>query len=286
MGEHSTKAFTSDKLKKFATSGMNGGRRDRDSSALADDYGRAAAKTSDSSAFAEGGAAKAPSLGRAARARGGRIGRQDGGALPDRKYFEQGDTQSATFGSRLPDAGSREAALGEAKALLDKGYAGGRPSRAKGGKVRDITKVSDGGPYRYPDEMLVRKEGGRVARARGGRTKGKGKTVVNVIVGGRSDDQQRPAPPPPMAAAGPIPTPPPAPPPRPPMMPPGGGMPPMAPPGGAPMGPAGAPPGGPIPPGLMGRASGGRISEKYGSGSGLGRMASARRQSGKVKLAE
>jgi hypothetical protein len=36
-----------------------------------------------------------------------------------------------------------------------------------------------------------------------------------------------------------------------------------------------------------GRASGGRISERFGSGSGQGRMANAKREnSGKVKLAE
>src|SRR5215467_3894509 len=195
MGEHSSKAFTTDKLKKFAVSGAGIGSRDRDKAAMTDDYGRTAAKTSDSSAYAAGGAAKAPSLGRAGRAGGGRV------------------------------------------------------ARAEGGKVRDITKVTDGGPWRYGDEPELRAKGGRAKRAsggstrddppvmssrpstpemdkentwlgdtsdtyfgpkdrdnraRGGRTKGKGKTVVNVIVGGDKGQQTPPAPPP-MAATGPVP---------------------------------------------------------------------------------
>jgi hypothetical protein len=44
MVANSTKAFTTDKLKKFAASGSaNGGLRDRDRRAVADDYGRDAA---------------------------------------------------------------------------------------------------------------------------------------------------------------------------------------------------------------------------------------------------
>jgi len=233
MGTNSTKAFTTDKLKKLEASGQPSGLRDRDSDSLADDYGRKSAKTSDSSSFAEGGAAKAPPLGRAGRASGGRIARQTGGPI----------------------------------------------------KTRDINKVTDAGPWHYGDSPVIRKTGGRVAkacgggveeredRARGGRTKGKGKTVVNVIVGGHGQQQPPPGPPP-MAAAGPIPPPggpPPMPPPRPPMMPPGG-MPGAA----GPPGPPG-PPGGPMPP-PMPRATGGRVNEKFGAGSGRGRLEKTRRE--------
>lgn len=297
MGANSQQAFTTDKLKKFGASGNNGnvGQRDRNKAATSDDFGRAAAKTSDSSAFAQGGAAKSPSLGRAARAGGGRVG------------------------------------------------------FANGGKTRDITKVSDGGPWRYGDTPTIRAKGGRIGkqlggalanpptagtppgvlkppptgqlpglpglgresggrvdRARGGRAKGaKGKTVVNIVVGGHDRDQGQA--PPPQAATGPV-APPPMPPPRPPMppaMPPGGapgGAPPMAPPPGAPMGAAGAPPGGGgaggVPPqllaamaqqrgggpgGLPGRASGGRITETFGSGSGRGRLEKTKREGGTGK---
>ena len=195
MAEHSQKAFTTSKLKKMEVSGAPASSRDRNSEALADDYGRRAARTSDCSSFAVGGAANQPSM--------------------------------------------------------------GRPSRAKGGKVRDVNKVEDGGPITYPDEAMLRADGGRVGLAKGGRAKGK--TVVNVIIGHEGQGGQPP--PPPMAQAGPTP------PPRPPMPPPGPppGMPP----------PGGPPPGGMPPPGMPpGRFMGGRAGYQMGGmpagGGGMG----------------
>lgn len=276
--EHSQKAFTADKLKKL---GLSGARESDsgDAAAKADDFGRKAAHASDAPmAFASGGAAKAPSLGRASRANGGRASNRPTLSLARLKPSQEGGNVSG----KIPDI--------------------------EGGKPRNISAVSDGGPRSYGERPLIigkgsggnsdepdlpqskRASGGRVNRAKGGRAKGK--TVVNVIVGARDKNQ----PPAPMAAAGPMPPPIPPPPPaaaqRPPMMPPGaGGGAPVTnimPSGAAPMGAAGAPPGGgQIPPGLLGRARGGRISEKYGAGSGLGRMERAKRQShGKVELPE
>ena len=113
------------------------------------------------------------------------------------------------------------------------------------------------------------KKGGRVKRKSGGRTKGKGKTNINIVIAAPGADASamppgamppRGAPPPGMAPA-----------PAPgmagmPPMPPGGGMPPMGPP------PGGMPPMGPPPM----RKAGGRVdsykSLKGGSGSGLGRL--------------
>ncbi len=153
----------------------------------------------------------------------------------------------------------------------------GRPGRASGGKVvhdRDMNKASTEETH-LPDlpkipipEKEGRSRGGRTHnaehrhhRARGGRA-GKGKTVVNVIVG-RGGPQQGAAPMPPMMAAPPPPMPPPpaAPPLRPPMPLPMAGA-------GAPMGPMGAPPGG-----MPMRARGGKIpSPKDGGNGGLGRL--------------
>lgn len=282
MGEYSQKTFTSDKLHKFAASGNGGnaGERDRDRAANSDDFGRAAAKTSDSSAFASGGAAKGPSLGRAGRAGGGRVARALGGqATAKDEYTQAGRTMANEDASGKDRFTGGDYPPSRAK--------GGRVARAEGGKIRDITKVKDGGVWRYGEEPLVRQDGGRVDRARGGRAKGKGKTVVNVIVG-HGQGQQPPAPAP-QAAIGPVPpAAPPPPPPRPPMQGPPGAAGPIgaAGPPGAPMGPAGAPPGG-IPPQLMGRARGGRISEKFGANSGPGRLEKTKREnSGKVMLAE
>lgn len=110
--------------------------------------------------------------------------------------------------------------------------------------------------------------GGVAARARGGRTKGKGKgTHVNVIVAPQAAPAAA-APPvmPPIGAGGP--------PPMPPAMPP---KPLMGPPPGGPMGPgpmAGPP--GAMPPGLMPpRAKGGRVDKHHmtaGAVTGVGRL--------------
>lgn len=278
MGEHSAKAFTTDKLKKFEVSGKNGGSGNGDKGASADDYGRKAARTSDSSAFAAGGAAKAPSLGRAGRANGGRT----------RDISKVSDGGPKTYGDRP---------LIRAK--------GGRVGRATGGQATATDEYTQAGrtmtnedasgkdQFTHGNFPPTRARGGRVGRAHGGKAKGKsGKTVVNVIVGGKGDQQQQPPvppimphpalppppppPPPPQAASGPRPMPPGMPGMPGPPGPPGGGMPPGMPPGGPPMPPPG-----------MGRAHGGRISEKFGAGSGRGRMEKTKRQGhGKVKLAE
>ena len=108
----------------------------------------------------------------------------------------------------------------------------------------------------------TRPEGGREARASGGKA-GKGKMSVNIIIGGHGQPQQPPQPPagpPPMA-----PHPQMMPPPPPPQMPPQGAMPPGA----------GAPPPGLVPPpGPMPRKSGGRayLDMEYGAGGGKGRL--------------
>ena len=137
----------------------------------------------------------------------------------------------------------------------------GRPGRQAGGRIAgDLIRTR-----RTPEETAKDIAGedkvinalakDREGRAHGGRTKGK--TTVNVIIGGQKA-MTPPAAPPPMAA--------PPPPPRPPMPPPGmppGGMPI----GGAPLGAAGAPPPGAPP---MLRARGGRIGKQWGGGMGGG----------------
>jgi hypothetical protein len=296
MGEHSAKSFTTDKLRKFEVSGRNGGSGNGDKGASADDFGRKAARTSDSSAFAAGGAAKAPSLGRAGRAKGGRINRpavasadfkpsKTGGNYPGKIPDNEGG--KARNLSMLTDGGPRS--YGDRPLIIGHGdqnamrARGGKVSRARGGR----TEISD-----LRDDKTSLARGGRVGRAHGGKAKGaKGKTVVNVIVGGKGD-QQQPPPTPPIMPHPMVPPPPPPPPQQgmppggmPPGMPPGAGMPPPPPPRPPMPPPGGMPPG--MPPPGMGRAHGGRISEKFGAGSGRGRMEKAKRQShGKVKLAE
>jgi hypothetical protein len=320
MGEHSQKAFTTDKLKKFEVSGKNGGSGNGDKGASADDYGRKAARTSDSSAFAAGGAAKAPSLGRAGRAnggrtrdiskltdsgpkgygdrpliraKGGRIGRQLGGALPPGAAGTPPGLTTPPPAGQLPGLPG----LGRKKGGRVGRDAGGPVERTRGYSAPD-DKWDDTTKQWADDQMSAahdfdagqRAKGGRVGRAHGGKAKGaKGKTVVNVIVGG--DKGQQPPPTPPIMPHPMVPPPPPPPPQQ--------GMPPMPPPGGMPPGagmppppprppmppPGGMPPG--MPPPGMGRAHGGRISEKFGAGSGRGRMEKTKRQGhGKVKLAE
>jgi hypothetical protein len=204
--EHSTKKFTSGKMKemgKASSIGSPPGNSDESDRDEADRYGKTAAK-SDSSEFKKGGAVKKPHMGRMGRATGGRVGRAKGGKVDEV----------------------------EAEGTLD------------------TTKKTDPGFIRDGEQPQIRFEG-RDKRASGGKT-GKGKTVVNVIVGSGKGGQQQ-APP----QAMPPPMPPPQPPPqRPPMPPPQASGPPMMPPGGAPMGPAGAPPPG-VPPQM--RKSGGRV---------------------------
>jgi hypothetical protein len=333
MGEHSQKSFTADKLKKFEVSGKNGSSGNGDKGASADDFGRKAARTSDSSAFAAGGAAKAPSLGRVGRAKGGRINRpavasadfkpsKTGGNYPGKIPDNEGG--KARNLSMLTDGGPRS--YGDRPLIVGHGdqnalrARGGKVSRARGGRTEisdlrdDKVSLAKGGrigrqlggalggtppglttpppPGQLPGlPGLGRAKGGRTNLARGGKAKGaKGKTVVNVIVGG--DKGQQPPPTPPIMPHPMVPPPPPPPPQQ--GMPPPGGMPPGMPPGAGmppppprpPMPPPGGMPPGMPPPG-MGRAHGGRISEKFGAGSGRGRMEKTKRQGhGKVKLAE
>ncbi len=124
MSEHSSKAFTTDKLRKFEVSGAGIGNRDRGKNAMADDYGRTAARSSDSSAFANGGAAKGPSLGRAGRAGGGRVARADGGKTVVRDINQVTSAGPIRMGEE-PKIGDRE---DRAK--------GGRIGRAKGGRAK------------------------------------------------------------------------------------------------------------------------------------------------------
>lgn len=140
---------------------------------------------------------------------------------------------------------TKESNKAKATALLSKtGYGGGKSSMDT---TRGSSATKDFGDF----------EG----RARGGRTKHKAGTNVNVIVA--------PHPPAP-GMAGPPPM---MPPPRPPMMPPpGAGGPP--PPGMPPGGPGGPPPPGMMPPGARppGMKSGGRtVSMDAGAGSAEGR---------------
>jgi hypothetical protein len=146
---------------------------------------------------------------------------------------------------------------------------GGRTKRATGGQVFS-------GPG-YPGKIPGVVPGGRTARKDGGKTKGKGKTAINIVINaGKADDGSVMPPPGPMGAPKGLPVP---------LPPAGAGMPPgaappmpMPPPG---MMGAGGPPGAPpMPPGgmpPMGRKAGGRTYRSYkdmdaGAGSGMGRL--------------
>jgi hypothetical protein len=153
--------------------------------------------------------------------------------------------------------GDAEDAHDTAQAELKRGF-------AKGGGVYE----ADG----------TRPTGGRMARAHGGATKGKGKTNINIIIGAHGQQPGQPPmgmpPMPPKPPAMPVPVPPPPPP--------GGagaGMgapppPPMPMPYPVPMGGMGMPPGGggmPMPP--MGRKRGGKVYPiDSGAGGGEARL--------------
>ena len=145
---------------------------------------------------------------------------------------------------------------------------GGRAKRATGGQVFS-------GPG-YPGKIPGVVPGGRTARKDGGKTKGKGKTAINIVINAGKADDDSMMPPNPMGAPKGMPIP---------LPPAGAGMPPgaappmpMPPPG---MMGAGGPPGAPpMPPGgmpPMGRKAGGRTYRSYkdmdaGAGSGMGRL--------------
>jgi hypothetical protein len=232
MGEYfssnSPAAFTKAKMEKMGHSSAIGdpaGNKDP----TEDDYGKQP-EPSDSSKFKKGGSVhgkgKKAHLGRAGRAMGGRVGRAEGGKVGKINTQMKDDESPVRMGEF--------------------------PKYKRGGKVHD-----DEAEDKTLVDKMVKPSALRAGRASGGRTKGKGKTVVNVIVGGGKGDQGMAPPAAPM-----VPPPPPAAPPPPPAHPPGapmaGGPPPMMPPGGAPMGPAGAPPGGMPPPPM--RKAGGRVN--------------------------
>lgn len=140
-------------------------------------------------------------------------------------------------------------------------------SSCKCAKCGGLMRRADGGSVSDGELEGTRPTGDRMARKHGGRTKGKGKTDIKIIIGGH----------PGMDGMG-------AGPPRLPMGPPMGGPPMGPPPGGPPMGgpPPGMPPMGPggPPPMPMPRKSGGRAynatkmlaEHTTGAGGGLGRL--------------
>jgi hypothetical protein len=221
MGEYyssnSPSAFTKKKMEAMGHSSADrnpDGDGDRSKSEQADDYGKPP-EPSDSSKFKKGGAVH----GKGKKGHLGRMGRATGGRV-GRAAGGPVDDENDSAGKKV-----------------------------KGGVVGDVNTNMK------TNEGAIR-QGDLPKYARGGRAsgKGKGKTVVNVVIGGKDDK------PPPMAGPPMLPPPPPGPPPpppHPPMAPPQGGPPPMMPSGGAPMGPAGAPPGGMPPPPM--RARGGRV---------------------------
>jgi hypothetical protein len=208
------------------------------------------------------------------QAKGGRIRRQSGGSIGEQRratahlaaedYRTGPDYRAGSASDEMPKFSNRY----DARNALDDRAKGGRVRRAGGGVIAeqnarfqkqieddDAAADRDIKGKRYSSDDPERAKGGRVNRAHGGRTKGK--TTVNVIIGGQKAMTPPPGPPPmppPMAAPGPVG------PPKPPMPPPG-----MGPPGGAPPGMGGPPPGPP-----MLRARGGRIGKQFGGGAPMG----------------
>ena len=205
------------------------------------------------------------------RAKGGKlIKKASGGSTSygqdDDDLQNSGSTPSAADLPTTKSNGSSGRALPSSSMDQLKTYSGRMdtlPNRRRGGKVH---------PDEAEDKKLISKmiksDDKRMGKASGGRV-GKGKTTVNVIVSPQGGGQQSPQ-------RVPVPVPVPQGPP------PGAGAPP-------PM--AGPPPGmgGPQmpPPGMMARKRGGRVgkneggammTEKYGSGSGLGRIEKKDRQ--------
>ena len=284
------KAHTAAVLKRMQLSGSVPSNLNRNNDTGGDNFGLTAARSSDASSFGTDGAPKSPHMGRPGRQSGGRItgqlirtrrtpeetardiaeedkvanalakdreGRKKGGRIgrwqggPNRDVVGQKDL----YDTLPPEERPQGFSVGGVRDPLVKPYynfVGGGLGHRSVGALYDQGGIGS-------DETATppRAKGGRVDRARGGRTKGK--TTVNVIIGGQKPAQppapaMPPPPPPPMAAPGPVG------PPKPPMMPPPG-MPPGGP-GGAPPGMGGPPPGGPP----MLRARGGRIGKQMGGG--------------------
>ena len=158
----------------------------------------------------------------------------------------------------------------------DGGAADGDDGMKKGGRAHRATGGGIFSGSSYPGKVPGAVPGGRTAHAAGGKTKGKGKTAINIVINAGKADDGSMMPPAPMGAPKGMPIP---------LPPAGAGMPPgaappmpMPPPGlmGA-GGPPGAPP---MPPGgmpPMGRKAGGRTYRSYkdmdaGAGSGMGRL--------------
>lgn len=182
------------------------------------------------------------------RPTGGRIAKADGGAMKTQKAFQDADD---AWGSELRRSFGKKAG--------DVRYT----AQGKGAEGSDLRRLHDA-----REAARGAWEQGRQPRANGGRTKGKGKTNINITIG--SPQGQQPMQMPPQGVV--------RPPPAPPPMPMGGpGMPPPGLAGGAAMPPpsmGGAPqgPGGPPPP--MPRKRGGRTSADMSAGSlsGEGRL--------------
>jgi hypothetical protein len=189
------------------------------------------------------------------------------GSLGDKSSFKGMAAPSGKMGMEMA-APSGQMGMEQARGMSGAMNKGGRAKHAKGGEVFS----GKGYPFKVPGA-----DGGRTARAAGGRT-GKGKTNINIIVAAGKGPQGGPPaggmmPPPPPGGGRPVMMPPP---------PPGGagaGAPPMPMPipMPMPMGGAGGPPPG-MPP--MPRKAGGRITKKAhsykdmeaGAGSGEGRL--------------
>jgi hypothetical protein len=177
------------------------------------------------------------------------LGRKDGGGVP------KGSHHRATGGRAAEDARVAEARLETSR------RAGSAGPHETGFEA--LQRVADARRGREPvaDGRLegTRPEGGREARAHGGRTKGKSPMNVNIIIGARTPGAGGEQPPVPNPPPHPI-----APPPMPPPPPGAGGLPPGGPPGGM------MPPGGPP----MGHKRGGSVypDMRYGAGGGEGRL--------------